>query len=675
MYNITDEPPRYFTPGKDWEKRKYFNLDEQFLSQTGLRRSDLYVLAVEANREPSSQIAKPNCRRCLSKLTTLIERFYPELWIHKSRVSLIKFPFFHEPYEDAKVLRAPENIFENVPLAINEPSEQLHPQPPHIEHSLSEEGKYLLESDNPIDFFQAIFRKYEFLSILNETKRFRKQKHFDKAPYNYAIPTYEEINCFVGLLLWTSLVPLPNRRSYFTNSEIYDLPNFRKHITRDRFEELLKMLHLADNEQIGENLIAAKRFEAKMGNMLSSFNNNSKRLLAPARSLSIDEMMVKFYGRSVIRQYIKSKPTKYGVKLWSICCSCCGYSLTQNIYLGSTAEKVGGRDVVLQLTEPYLDKGHIIYCDRFFSHLDLASYLRSRNRGMVGTSNLKSLPADMSYLVQQMHPLTWVFKWFHQKADIKYNFNGVIRHVEAYEPVSIVVWMDKKYRSDDKKVVFIHNCLPNIPRENFQLQYKNIRDEKYQYHRQPITSPPILKAYNNRMGGVDRHDRLVSHHQIKLSSKRGYIKVFFHLLDSAVVNAWILFMTARKAKGFWKAADERRYTLAWFKECIILSLCGNFTSRKQTHATRVHPTLPKQTIDDILNHQVQPVSQIPGMVSTPARCIGCSVLKRTACVVCKLPYCYECGVIHQKEMLTRQYPNIEEITHNSPPRGHEDEEN
>ena len=173
--------------------------------------------------------------------------------------------------------------------------------------------------------------------------------------------------------------------------------------------------------------------------------------------------------------------------------------------------------------------------------------------------------------------------------------------------------MDKKYRSDDKKVVCIHNCLPNIPRENFQLQYKNIRDKKYQYHRQPIT--PILKAYNNRMGGVDRHDRLVGHHQIKLSSKRGYIKVFFHLLDSAVVNAWILFKTARKAKGFWKAADERRYTLAWFKECIILSLCGDFTSRKQTHATRVHPTLPKQTIDDILNHQVQPVSQIPGMVS------------------------------------------------------------
>ncbi|KAI6646989.1 piggyBac-derived 2-like [Oopsacas minuta] len=561
VYNMSAEPPRYFTPGKEWEKRTKFDVDRQFTSQSGLQRSDLYLFAIEANKETTSQVEKPNGRRCLPKLTSPIERFYTELWNNESHA--------------LKVIRTPENIFTNVPLPIHEPFEPLHPQPPHVEHCLSEEGKYLLDSENPIDFFEALFRKYEFVSLLNKIQRFRKQKHFDRAPYNYAIPTYEEIKCFVGLLLWTSLVPFPNRRSYFTNSEIYDLPNFKKHVTRDRFEELLKMLHLTDNEQIEDNLIAAKRFEAKMGNFLSSFNANSKRLLAPARSLSIDEMMVKFYGRSVIRQYIKSKPTKYGVKLWSICCSCCGYSLTQNIYLGSTVEKVGGRDVVLQLTEPYLDKGHVKYCDRFFSHLDIAAYLRSRKTGMVGTSNLKSLPADMAYLVHQMHPLTWVFKWFQQKADIKYKCNGTNHHVQANEPVSIVVWMDKKYRSDDKKVVFIHNCLPSIPSEEFQLQQKNIRDEKYKYHRQPITSSPILKAYNNRMGGVDRHDRLVGHHLIKLSSKRGYIKVFFHLLDSVVVNAWILFKTARKMKGCWKAADERRYTLAWFKENIIISLCGN----------------------------------------------------------------------------------------------------
>ena len=121
-------------------------------------------------------------------------------------------------------------------------------------------------------------------------------------------------------------------------------------------------------------------------------------------------MMIKFYGRSVLRQYIKSKPTKYGIKLWGLCCGCCGYSLRQTIYLGSSAGTVSGRDVVIQLTEPYFDRGHVVYCDRFFSYLDLASYLRSRKTGMVGTSSIVSLPPDLDYLVSHMHPLTWAFK-------------------------------------------------------------------------------------------------------------------------------------------------------------------------------------------------------------------------------------------------------------------------
>ena len=303
----------------------------------------------------------------LCSLKTPIERFYPELWEITARCQLASYPFFDEPFEDAmRVNRVPNKLFEKVQQAIEEPTEPLHSDPPPPQHVLSDEANYLMQTDEPIDFLRRSFGSTNFFSILNEMKRYRKQKKLDRAPHNYVIPTYDEIKCFVGLLLWTSLAKFPNRCSYFTESEIYNLPNFVKHTTRDRFQQLCQMLHFADNEQIPKDLLPAKRFEAKLGNIISSFNTNCKKLLSPARSLSVDEMMVKFYGRSVIRQYIKEKPTKYGVKLWAICCACCGYSLTQNMYLGSTAGAVGGRDVVIQLSEPFLDKGHVIYCDRFF---------------------------------------------------------------------------------------------------------------------------------------------------------------------------------------------------------------------------------------------------------------------------------------------------------------------
>ena len=44
--------------------------------------------------------------------------------------------------------------------------------------------------------------------------------------------------------------------------------------------------------------------------LLTAVNTNNSKLLQPDRSLSIDEIMVKFYGRSVLRQYIKAKPNK-----------------------------------------------------------------------------------------------------------------------------------------------------------------------------------------------------------------------------------------------------------------------------------------------------------------------------------------------------------------------------
>ena len=656
VFDISETPPQYFSTTKNWENRSILTPTMSKTSSSGLTRVDLYLYAIEANVETKSQVSKPIKNRIsLSDLKTPIERFYPELWDDGCRKDLYKFPFMNQPYENAmSVLRSPTHTFAKVPVAIEEPSQPLHNDPPPPQHVLSPEGQFLLDKEEPIDFFDAIFRKYEFMTVLNETKRYRKQKHLDQAPHRYPCPSYEEIRCLVGLLLWTSLVQLPNRRAYFVGSEIYSQPNFSKHTTRNRFEQLLTMLRFTNSEKIPGSMQSAKKFLAQLGNLMTAVNATCKRYITPANSLSIDEMMIKFYGRSVVRQYMKSKPTKYGVKLWALCCACCGYSLTQKMYLGSSAGAVTGRDVVLQLTEPYYDKGHVIYCDSFFSHLDLAAYLKSRKTGMVGTSSISmnSLPADLKYLVDNMHPLTWAFKWFNCEAKIKFQNNSTTQHLEANETVSLVVWMDKKYRTKDKKVVFITNCVPSIPTDSSQFQEKNIRDPFFKFTRQPVPSPPVLKAYNHRMGGVDRHDRLVGLHKIPLSSKRGYIKVFFHLLDSAVVNAWILFKTVRQAKGMWNPAEQRRCTLAWFKECVVLSLCGTFTSRKTEPAVKIPiPTYSHQSVTAATSHQIKPNSQISGMIPYPGRCVRCSILKRTACVVCRVPYCYDCGVIHLREML------------------------
>ena len=75
-----------------------------------------------------------------------------------------------------------------------------------------------------------------------------------------------------GLLMWTSLVRMPNRRSYFTDSKIYNLPHFKAHTTCNRFQQLFTMLHFTNNNQISATLNTAQRFEVKLSNLLTAVN-------------------------------------------------------------------------------------------------------------------------------------------------------------------------------------------------------------------------------------------------------------------------------------------------------------------------------------------------------------------------------------------------------------------
>ena len=175
--------------------------------------------------------------------------------------------------------------------------------------------------------------------------------------------------------------------------------------------------------------------------------------------------------------------------------------------------------------------------------------------------------------------------------------------------------------------------------------------------RQLISSPPVLKAYNYRMGGVDRHDRLVGQHSIPLTTKRGYMKVFYHLLDSAVVNAWILYKTAKQEKSEWNMAAKERHNLAWFKESVILSLCSDYTTRKRTYGSMPQTTTPQvgHSLKAISKHQIQPIANIPEYQDKPkmGRCCVCSQPKRTACIACLKVYCYECGRQHLEQLMSQ----------------------
>lgn len=56
-----------------------------------------------------------------------------------------------------------------------------------------------------------------------------------------------------------------------------------------------------------------------------------------------------------------------------------------------------------------------------------------------------------------------------------------------------------------------------------------------------VPCPKAIDTYNKYMGGVDFLNSMLGYYRINIRSKKYYMKIFIHILDLCVVNAWLLY--------------------------------------------------------------------------------------------------------------------------------------
>ena len=56
-----------------------------------------------------------------------------------------------------------------------------------------------------------------------------------------------------------------------------------------------------------------------------------------------------------------------------------------------------------------------------------------------------------------------------------------------------------------------------------------------------ITRPAINHVYNEKMGGIDLCDRMVTLYRIGARTKKWTIQLMMHLIDLSLVNVWLLY--------------------------------------------------------------------------------------------------------------------------------------
>ena len=109
--------------------------------------------------------------------------------------------------------------------------------------------------------------------------------------------------------------------------------------------------------------------------MIDALNKKIQEIYNGTRELSVDESMIKFKGRSVLKQYLPIKPIKRGYKLWCLADQR-GYIKKFQIYqrndeeLNSKFTGYGlGEKVALELTEQDWSKGKIVAVKDYNSYM------------------------------------------------------------------------------------------------------------------------------------------------------------------------------------------------------------------------------------------------------------------------------------------------------------------
>ncbi|KAJ8384204.1 hypothetical protein AAFF_G00207520 [Aldrovandia affinis] len=311
-----------------------------------------------------------------------------------------------------------------------------------------------------------------------------------------------DLQAYMGLLILAGVY----RSNHEAVPSLWDAesgrPIFRATMTLKEFNLLSAVIRF-DNRDTRPSRRKKDKLAA-IRNVWDSWVERLPLMYNPGREVTVDERFVPFRGRCPFRQYMPSKPGKYGIKIWAACDARSSYAWNMQIYTGKAIdgrpEKNQGMRVVLDMTAGL--RGHNITCDNFFTSYALGQELLKRKLTMVGTvrKNKPELPPALLST--------------ERRAELSSKFAFTATH-------SLVSYVPKRKRN----VILMSTVHKNATVSTAE-------------HRKPH----IILDYNSNKGGVDCLDKLTSTYTCKRKTGRWPMVVFHNILDVSAYNAYVVWL-------------------------------------------------------------------------------------------------------------------------------------
>ena len=330
-----------------------------------------------------------------------------------------------------------------------------------------------------------------------------------------------------------------------------------------RFKTIKRMFHVSDNESRPADC-QDKLYKIRP---LVDAVQEKVRGIIPAEKLSIDEQVVPFKGKSVLRTYNPKKPKKWGYKIF-VLSGVDGLIHNLEIYTGKIEPCPGQPDIkaasniVLRLLSSIpRNVWHKIYCDNWFTSVALHTTLSKQGIACLGTVRSNRLPGCT-------FPTDKVMR--RQGRGTTCLQTTTIDGVE----LRATKWFD------NRGVVLLSTYAAVDPTTQIERFDRKLR-RKLQ-----VTCPTAVRCYNQHMGGVDLLDALLALYRIPVRSKKWYHRLLFHYLDMLLVQSWLMYRRDADASGL---ARKKQLPLLRFK--MSVAHCLTRQGKCDKGAKRGRPSL------------------------------------------------------------------------------------
>ncbi|XP_049943276.1 piggyBac transposable element-derived protein 3-like [Schistocerca serialis cubense] len=125
--------------------------------------------------------------------------------------------------------------------------------------------------------------------------------------------TKEELKSFIVILLLSGYHKLPHENMYWKQAPDVGVSLVFNSMSRNRLWEMKRFIHLNDNSKLDRN---DKMYKLRL--YFEMLKKEFGKCGVFHSELSIDEMMVRYYGKHSAKIFLRGKPIKFGYKIWCL---------------------------------------------------------------------------------------------------------------------------------------------------------------------------------------------------------------------------------------------------------------------------------------------------------------------------------------------------------------------